>query len=100
PYRLELQHQRMGSADFVVAIRTDQHEVPKIRPGKHVLEQIERRGVEPLQIVEEERQRVLRPREDAEESPEHELEASLRLLRRELGHWRLLSDDELEFRDQ
>src|SRR5882672_3849437 len=52
PYRLELQNQRMGGADFVVAIRTDQHEVPQIRQSEYVLEQVERRGVEPLQVVE------------------------------------------------
>src|SRR2546427_1120348 len=44
PDRLELQHQRMGGADFIVAIRTDQHEVPQIRPGEHVLEQEDRKS--------------------------------------------------------
>ncbi len=43
---------------------------------------------------------MLRAREDAEESLEHELEAPLRVLRRELGRWKLLADDELEVRDQ
>ena len=94
--RLELAHQRMGGSDLVVPVGADQHEVLQIRPGQHVLEQIERCGVEPLQVVEEERQRVLRPREDTDESPEHELEAPLRVLRRELGRRRLLADDELE----
>src|SRR2546426_4334171 len=100
PYRLELQHQRMGGADFVVAIRSDQHEMPEIRPSEHVLEQIERRGVEPLQVVEKERERMFGSSESPDESPEHVLEAPLRVLRGELGHWRLLADDELELRDQ
>src|SRR5882672_1420214 len=100
PYRLELKNQRMGGADFVVAIRTDHHQVPQIRPSEYVLEQIERRGVEPLQIVEKERERMFGPRESPDESPQHELEPPLRVLRRELGDRRLLSYDELELRDQ
>src|SRR6266851_4603892 len=100
PDRLELQHQRMGGADFIVAIRTDQHEVPQIRPGEHVLEQIERRGVEPLQIVEKERQRMFGFSENPDESPQHELEQALRVLGREIGDGRLLSHAELELRDQ
>ncbi len=64
------------------------------------LEQVERRRVEPLQIVEEERERMLRPGEDAEEAPEHQLEAALRVLRRQLGDRRLLADDELQLRDE
>ena len=51
PDRLELSHQRMGGSDLVVPVRTDQYEVLQIRPGQHVLEQIERCGVEPLQVV-------------------------------------------------
>ena len=42
-----------------------------------VLEEVERRRIQPLQIVEEQRERVLRPREHAEEAPEHHLEAVL-----------------------
>src|SRR5213594_3729043 len=90
----------MGGADFIVAIRTDQHEVPQIRPGEYVLEPIERRGVEPLQVVEKERQRMFGLSENPDESPEHELEPALRVLGRELGDRRLLSHDELELRYQ
>ena len=97
---VELAHQRMGGVDFVVAIGADQHQVLQIRPGQQILEQIERRRVEPLQIVEEERQRMFRPGEDADEPPEHQLEARLRLLRRKLGDRRLLSDDELQLGDE
>ena len=73
----------MGGSDFVVAIGTDQHEVLQIRPGQQILQQIERRRVEPLQIVEEERQRMFRPGEDADEAPKHQLETALRVLWRQ-----------------
>ena len=57
--------------------------------------QIQRGRVEPLQIVEKERQRMLRPGEYAEEAPEDQVEAALRVLGRKLGNRRLLADDEL-----
>ena len=80
---VELAHQRMGGVDLVVPIGADQQQVPHVRLGQQVLEQVERRRVEPLQIVEEQRQRMLRPGEHADEAPEHQLEAALRVLRRQ-----------------
>src|SRR6202521_2190634 len=44
----------------------------------------------------EQRERVLLPREDAEEAPEHHPEAVLRLLRRQVRDRRLCSDHELQ----
>src|SRR5260370_1046886 len=48
-----------------------------------VLEEVERRGIEPLQIVQKQRERVLLPREYAEEAPDDHLEAARRVLRRQ-----------------
>ena len=93
---VELPPQRMDGIDFVVAIGADQHEVLQIRSGQQILEQVERRRVEPLKIVEEERQRMFRPREHADEPPKHELETSLRVLWRKLRDGRLVTDDELQ----
>ena len=98
--RFELAHQRMGGIDFVVAVGTDQHQVLHIRPGQQILEQIERRRVEPLQIVEEQGEGVLGPCEYADESPEHQLETALRVLWRKLRNRCLFSDDELQVRDE
>src|ERR1700726_1105414 len=64
-----------------------------------MLDQVERRHAEPLQIVEKQRQRMFGPREDAEKSPEHQLETALCLLRRKLLDRRLLSDEEVQFGD-
>src|ERR1700733_7518485 len=93
-HRIELLPQRMGGVDFVVAIGADQHEVLHISPGQEILEQVERRRVEPLKIVEEERQRMLRPGEHADKPSKHQLETSLRVLRRKLWNGRLVTDDE------
>ena len=81
--RLELARQRMRGVDLVVAIGADQHQMPQLRPGQQILQQVERRRVEPLQIVEEEGKRMVRSGKDADESAEHELETTLRLLRLE-----------------
>src|SRR5262245_12119714 len=98
-YGVELPHQRMGGSDFVVAIGTDQQAVLQVRPGQQVLQQIERRRVEPLQIVEEERQGMFRPGEDADKPPKHQLETPLRVLGRKLRDRWLFSDDELQLGD-
>jgi hypothetical protein len=96
----ELADERMGGIDFVAPVRADHEQVPHIRLGQEVLEDVERRCVEPLQIVEEQGQWVLRPREHGDEPPEDELETPLRVLRRNLGDWRLLPDDELQLGDE
>ena len=53
----------------------------------------------PLEIVEEERERVLLLGEHPDEVPEHDAEPVLRLGRRQLGDRRLPADDELDLRD-
>ncbi len=80
----------MGGIDFVVPIGADHQQLLHVRLGQQVGEHVERRRVEPLQIVEEERQRMFGPREDADEAPEHQLETPLRLLRRQLRDRRLV----------
>ena len=90
----------MGGIDFVVPVGADQHQVVHIPLGQQILEHIQRGRVEPLQIVEEERQRMVRPCEDADESPKHQLEAALRVLRRQRKDRWLFADDELQFRDE
>src|SRR4051812_34971021 len=43
---------------------------------------------------------MFRPGEYPEDSPEHQLESALRVLRRKIRNRWLLSDDELQFRDE
>src|SRR5258708_403895 len=93
---LKLARQRMRGIDFVIPISADQHQVLQIRSGQEILQQVERRGVEPLQVVEEQRQRMFRPCKHADESSEYQLEATLRLLRWKLRDLRLVSYDELQ----
>lgn len=61
----------MTGIDFVVSMGTDRDEVLQLGPGEQILQQVERRGIEPLQIVEKEHQRMVLPDKNTHESPEH-----------------------------
>ncbi len=90
----------MPGADLVVPIGADQQEIPHLRFDDQVLEQFKGSRVHPLQIVEEQRQRVFRSSERAQKPPEHRLETVLCVLRRKLGNGRLFANDELELRNE
>src|SRR6266404_923001 len=97
---LKLAHQRMRGIDLVVSISADQHQVLQIRSGQEILQQVESRRVEPLQVVEEQSERVFRPSEYADKPPEHHLETPLCVLRFKIRDWWLFSEDEFQFRNQ
>ena len=74
--------------------------MPHIRMDQQIFQQIKRGGIDPLQIVEEERQRMLRSGEHSEKAPKNHLKAPLHLLRRQLGDGALFTNDEFQLRDQ
>ena len=94
--RLQRPQERVRGTDLVVPVGADQQQVPHVRVRDQMLEEVERCCIQPLQIVEEQRERVLLPREHAEEAPEHQLEAVLRVLRRQVRDRRLRADDEFQ----
>ena len=98
--RFELADQRMGGIDLVIPVSPDQHQMLHVRLGQQILQQVQRCRVEPLQIVEEQSQRVLRPGEHGEKAPENQLKAALRVTGRQLRDRRLVADDELQLRNQ
>src|ERR1700733_14122551 len=61
-----------------------------------MFKEIERCCIQPLQVIEEQRERVLFACEHPHEIPENHLESVLRLLRRQVRDWGLFPDDELE----
>src|SRR3981189_3116693 len=61
-----------------------------------MLEPLECRGIEPLQVIEEQRQRVIRFGERAEEPSEHPLKSVFCLSRRQGRNGRLFPDQELK----
>ncbi|HYZ83109.1 MAG TPA: hypothetical protein VE621_01825 [Bryobacteraceae bacterium] len=72
----------------------------QVRSGEQILEQVEGPRVQPLQIVEKERERVVRLSEDADEPSKRELETALCLLGRQLRDRWLVSDNKLQFGHQ
>ena len=98
--RLERPQKRVRGDDLVVSIAPDQKQVPHLRVRDQVLQQVERRRIQPLQIVKKQRKRVLLPREYAEEAPENRLEAVLSIAWRQVHDRRLLPDDEGELGNQ
>src|ERR1700722_5331200 len=70
------------------------------RVREQVLKQVERRGVEPLQIVEEQRQWMFRSCEDVDEAPEHKLKSILSVLWWKIRNGWLRADYELQFGDE
>src|SRR6202521_6205065 len=65
-----------------------------------MFDKVERCGIQPLQIIEEQRERMLLTREHPEEATEHHLEAVLRVLRRQVRDRGLFPDHELQFGDE
>ncbi|XXR80435.1 hypothetical protein WMF33_06000 [Sorangium sp. So ce394] len=90
----------MSRVDLVVAVGADHEQVAALRIRQEQREEPERGEIRPLQIVEEEDQRVLRRGEDAQEALKYKVEPVLGLGRPELGHGRLGADDELQLRQQ
>src|SRR5271169_3398114 len=86
--------------DLVVPIGSNQQQVPHLRVRHQMLEQVERRTIQPLQIIKEQRERVLLARKHAKEAPEYHLEAALGLLRRQVWNRWLFAVDELQFRNE
>src|SRR5215470_3309050 len=74
--------------------------MPHVWLSQQIVEEIERCRVEPLQIIEEQGQRMLRPREHANQSPEDQLKATLRVLRWKVGDRWLLAEDQRQLGDQ
>ena len=87
----------MRAVDLVVPVGPDQQQMPYLRMGDQVLEEVKRRRVQPLQVVEEQRERVLLAREHTEEAPENHLKAVFGVLRRQVRDRRLFPDHELQF---
>src|ERR1700692_215315 len=94
--RSESPQKSVGGSDLVVPVRPDQKQVLNLRMRDQVLDEIERRGIQPLQIVEEQRERMFLAREHAQEAPENHLEAVLRVLWWQIWNRRLFPDHEIQ----
>ena len=100
PDRSQPTDQWVRRRDLVVAICANQQQMTHIRLRAQVLEQVERGGVQPLEVVQEQRQRMLRSGKDSEQAPDDQMEAALRVLWRQLRDQRLWADEQFELRDE
>src|SRR4029078_8340473 len=94
--RIEFPQYCVHATDLIVPIRADEQEMLEIGLGQQIFEQIERRWIQPLQVVQEEGERMLRSCEDADEAAKHQLKSSLRFRWRELGDRWLFTNDVLQ----
>src|ERR1700730_15489467 len=70
----KLASQRVHGIDLVVPRRAYQHQVLQIRSGQEIFQQVKRRRIKPLQVIKEQRKRVLGPSKDANKPPETHVE--------------------------
>src|SRR5262245_56658846 len=90
----------MRLIDLVVPICADEEKMLQLGLFEHILEQVERVGIEPLESVEEQNERMVWAREDAHEPAKRQLEADPGGVRRDIGNSRLFSDDEPQRGDE
>ena len=98
--RLQLTHQWMRRVHFVIPVGADQHQMLHIGLAQQILDQIQRRSVEPLQIVEKQRQGMFRPSKNADKSAEHHVKPASRVLRQKFRDGWLVSYNEPQLGNQ
>ncbi|MFM0342075.1 hypothetical protein PQR27_37120 [Paraburkholderia fungorum] len=95
--RSEALHKWMRTAHFVVAIGADQQQITGVWVREQVLDERQAGCVDPLQVVQEEDQRMCLAREHGHELPEDQTEPVLSLSRRQRRHRSLRADDQFDF---
>ena len=96
---LQRRAERVRRPHFLLAKGADQEQPARVAVGREHLHQRQRRQIGPLQVVEEDRERLAGRQERAEEATEDVSEAGDRLSRARLGQRRLRAQDQLEVRD-
>ena len=61
----------MGGGYFVISVGSDQHQVAHVGPDQEILDHITRCRIQPPQIIEKQRKRMLRLSENGDESTDH-----------------------------
>ncbi|MCG3119981.1 MAG: hypothetical protein ALAOOOJD_02543 [bacterium] len=95
----QCQPQRMGGAHFVVTVGADQKKIVTLGICGERLQQQQRRGIRPLQIVQENNERMLLLRENLNKTLEDQIETVLRFRRWQLRNCRLRTENQLDFRN-
>ena len=97
PHGFQHQPERVVRTDFVVAVGADHQEGPAHGRRHDARQELQGCRVEPLEIIEEEHQRMVAPSEHGEEAAQDGEKAILGLAERQIRHRRLRADEDLEF---
>src|SRR6202051_4244627 len=97
---IERAPKRVSGTDLVVPVDRAQQQVPHFRVRNQMLKEVERCCVQPLQIIEEQSERVLLAGKRPEEAAENHLEAVLGVLRRKVPDRWLFPNHELQLGNQ
>ncbi len=98
--RLQRPHKRVRRTNLVIPVSSHQQHVSYLRMRNQTLKEVERCCIQPLQIIKKEGKRMFWPGECSEETPEHQLETVLRILRRQVRNGRLFANDEFQLWDE
>src|ERR1700751_1063904 len=98
--RLQRPHKRVTRVNLVIPVGSDQQHMTCLRIRNQTLKKVERCCIQPLQIIKKEGERMFWPGECSEETPEHQLETVLRILRRHVRNGRLFANDEFQLWDE
>jgi hypothetical protein len=90
--------ERVVRPDLVVAVGPDPQDVRQLGVAREPLDQLERRGVAPLQVVEEDHGRVALAREGPDQRPKRRVEPVRRLGRRQLRDRRRIAEQARQLR--
>ncbi len=98
--RIQRPHKGVSGTHLVIAESANQQQVPDVSLGHEVFEKFERSQVGPLQVVQEEGQRMLLAGESGQKRPEHGPKTVFGFHLRNFHNRRLLADYQLQFGDQ
>ena len=93
PDRIQHQHHRMRGSDLVVPVGPNEEEMSQLRVSDEMLQKLNCRGIQPLQVVDEERERVLFLSTCGKKSSKYVVNTVPRFVGRKIRNRRLLADD-------
>ena len=89
----------MSRGHLIVAICADNQQVLRVGMEEEIFDERQRGRIEPLQVIDENNERVFRPREHADEPLQYSLKPQLSVDGREHRHSRLWADQSNEVGD-
>src|SRR5580692_10853988 len=90
----------MERSHLVGSVGANEHQVRYISPGYQIADEMKRRHVQPLQVIDEENEGPTRAGKGSDQPPEGDTETVQSILRRQIRQRRLSADDWLQRRNE